>query len=191
KAGEDAINGIVQNAKDNATLLQEQNAAYNALVEQAKKLNQRLNDDLLHNKLDQNQVDELSNAISEALGKAKTNISAATDQDKINAARSKGESALNNISSDIDKEEALTKALNDLQTAATNAKAKADETEDSDVVDQMKAQIDQEQKKAAAKINAARNNKQNTITQIQTAANDGIATINKLGEDFDKKNQIV
>ena len=191
QVGKDAINGIVQNAKDNATLLQEQNAAYNALVEQAKKLNQRLNDDLLHNKLDQNQVDELSNVISEALGKAKTNISAATDQDKINAARSKGESALNNISSDIDKEEALTKALNDLQTAATNAKAKADETEDSDVVDQMKAQIDQEQKKAAAKINAARNNKQNTITQIQAAANEGIATINKLGEDFDNKNQIV
>ena len=191
QAGEDAIKGIVQNAKDNATLLQEQNAAYNALVEQAKKLNQRLNDDLLHNKLDQNQVDELSNAISAALGSAKTNISAATDQDKINAARSKGESALNNISSDIDKEEALTKALNDLQTAATNAKAKADEAEDSDAANQMKTQIDQEQKKAAAKINAARNNKQNTITQIQTAANDGIATINKLGEDFENKNQIV
>ena len=190
-AGEAAINGMVQNAKNNAALLEEQNAAYNKLVEQAQKLSERLNDDLLQNKLDQNQVDELSNAISAALSTAKTKISAATDLDKINAAKGNGETALNNIGSDIDKEEALTKALNDLQTAATSAKAKAAKTEDRAVADKMKAQIDQEQKKAAANIIAARNNKQNTITQIQTAASDGIATISKLGDDFDNKNQIV
>ena len=190
-AGEAAINGMVQNAKNNAALLQEQNAAYNKLVEQAQKLNERLNDDLLQNKLDQSQVDELSNAISAALSTAKTKISAATAQDKINDARSKSETTLNNIGSDIDKEEALAQALNDLQTAATSAKAKADKTEDSAVADKMKAQIDQEQKKAAANIIAARNNKQNTITQIQTAASEGITTISKLGDDFDNKNQIV
>ena len=190
-AGEGAINGMVQNAKNNAALLEEQNVAYNKLVEQAQKLSERLKNDLLQNKLDQNQVDELSNAISAALSTAKTKISAATAQDKINDARSKSETALNNIGSDIDKEEALTKALNDLQTAATNAKAKAAEVEDSTVADQMKAQIDQEQKKAAANIIAARNNKQNTITQIQTAASEGITTISKLGDDFDNKNQIV
>ncbi len=190
-AGEGAINGMVQNAKNNAALLEEQNVAYNKLVEQAQKLSERLKNDLLQNKLDQNQVDELSNAISAALSTAKTKISAATAQDKINDARSKSETALNNIGSDIDKEEALTKALNDLQTAATSAKAKADKTEDSAVADQMKAQIDQEQKKAAANIIAARNNKQNTITQIQTAASEGITTISKLGDDFDNKNQIV
>ena len=190
-AGEGAINGMVQNAKNNAALLEEQNVAYNKLVEQAQKLSERLKNDLLQNKLDQNQVDELSNAISAALSTAKTKISAATAQDKINDARSKSETALNNIGSDIDKEEALTKALNDLQTAATSAKAKADKTEDSSVADKMKAQIDQEQKKAAANIIAARNNKQNTITQIQTAASEGITTISKLGEDFDNKNQIV
>ncbi|KGG54794.1 SLAP domain-containing protein [Lactobacillus sp. wkB10] len=190
-AGEGAINGMVQNAKNNAALLEEQNVAYNKLVEQAQKLNERLKNDLLQNKLDQNQVDELSNAISAALSTAKTKISAATAQDKITDARSKSETALNNIGSDIDKEEALTKALNDLQTAATSAKAKADKTEDSAVADKMKAQIDQEQKKAAANIIAARNNKQNTITQIQAAASEGIATISKLGDDFDNKNQIV
>ena len=190
-AGEGAINGMVQNAKNNAALLEEQNVAYNKLVEQAQKLSERLKNDLLQNKLDQNQVDELSNAISAALSNAKTKISAATAQDKINDARSKSETALNNIGSDIDKEEALTKALNDLQTAATSAKAKADKTEDSAVADKMKAQIDQEQKKAAANIIAARNNKQNTITQIQAAASEGIATISKLGDDFDNKNQIV
>ncbi|MBC6341633.1 DUF1542 domain-containing protein [Lactobacillus kimbladii] len=190
-AGEGAINGMVQNAQNNVALLQEQNVAYNKLVEQAKKLNQRLNDDLLQNKLDQNQVDELSNAISAALSTVKTKISAATAQDKINDARSKSETTLNNIGSDIDKEEALTKALNDLQIAATSAKAKADKTEDRAVAEKMKAQIDQEQKKAAANIIAARNNKQNTITQIQTGANEGITTISKLGDDFDNKNQIV
>ena len=190
-AGEGAINGMVQNAKNNAALLEEQNVAYNKLVEQAQKLSERLKNDLLQNKLDQNQVDELSNAISAALSTAKTKISAATDLDKINAAKGNGETALNNIGSDIDKEEALTKALNDLQTAATSAKAKAAKTEDSAVADQMKAQIDQEQKKAAANIIAARNNKQNTITQIQAAASEGINTISKLGDDFDNKNQIV
>ncbi|WP_167594939.1 SLAP domain-containing protein [Lactobacillus kullabergensis] len=191
QGAENAITGIVQNAKENAALLQEQNAAYNSLVEQAKKLSQRLNDDRLHNKIDQNQYDDLSKAISDALSAAKAEISAATHLDKINDARSKSETALNNIGSDIDKEEALTKALNDLQTAAISAKAKADKTEDSAVADKMKAQIDQEQKKAAANIIAARNNKQNTITQIQTAASEGIATISKLGDDFDNKNQIV
>ena len=190
-AGEGAINGMVQNAKNNAALLEEQNVAYNKLVEQAQKLSERLKNDLLQNKLDRSQVDELSNAISAVLSTAKTKISAATDLDKINAAKGNGETALNNIGSDIDKEEALTKALNDLQTAATSAKAKAAEVEDSTVADQMKAQIDQEQKKAAANIIAARNNKQNTITQIQTAASEGITTISKLGDDFDNKNQIV
>ena len=191
QGAENAITGIVQNAKENAALLQEQNAAYNSLVEQAKKLSQRLNDDRLHNKIDQNQYDDLSKAISDALSAAKAEISAATDLDKINAAKGNGETALNKVNNDIANEEALAQALNDLQTAATNAKAKAAETEDSTVADQMKAQIDQEQKKAAAKIINARSSKQNTITQIQTAADDGITTINKLGDDFDRKNQIV
>ena len=191
QGAENAITGIVQNAKENAALLQEQNAAYNSLVEQAKKLSQRLNDDRLHNKVDQNQYDDLSKAISDALSAAKAEISAATDLDKINAAKGNGETALNKVNNDIANEEALAQALNDLQTAATNAKAKAAETEDSTVADQMKAQIDQEQKKAAAKIINARSSKQNTITQIQIAAEDGITTINKLGEDFDRKNQIV
>ena len=191
QGAENAITGIVQNAKDNAALLQEQNAAYNSLVEQAKKLSQRLNDDRLHNKVDQNQYDDLSKAISDALSAAKAEISAATDLDKINAAKGNGEIALNKVNNDIANEEALAQALNDLQAAATNAKAKAAEIEDSTVADQMKAQIDQEQKKAAAKIINARSSKQNTITQIQTAADDGITTINKLGEDFANKNQIV
>ncbi|MBC6369989.1 DUF1542 domain-containing protein [Lactobacillus kullabergensis] len=191
QGAENAITGIVQNAKENAALLQEQNAAYNSLVEQAKKLSQRLNDDRLHNKIDQNQYDDLSNAISDALSAAKAEISAATHLDKINAAKGNGETALNKVNNDIANEEALALALNDLQTAATSAKAKADKTEDSAVADKMKAQIDQEQKKAAANIIAARNNKQNTITQIQTAASEGIATISKLGDDFDNKNQIV
>ncbi|MEB3362830.1 DUF1542 domain-containing protein [Lactobacillus sp. R2/2] len=191
QGAENAITGIVQNAKENAALLQEQNAAYNSLVEQAKKLSQRLNDDRLHNKIDQNQYDDLSKAISDALSAAKAEISAATHLDKINAAKGNGETALNKVNNDIANEEALAQALNDLQTAATSAKAKADKTEDSAVADKMKAQIDQEQKKAAANIIAARNNKQNTITQIQTAANEGITTISKLGDDFDNKNQIV
>ena len=191
QGAENAITGIVQNAKENAALLQEQNAAYNSLVEQAKKLSQRLNDDRLHNKVDQNQYDDLSKAISEALSAAKAEISAATHLDKINAAKGNGETALNKVNNDIANEEALAQALNDLQAAATNAKAKAAEIEDSTVADQMKAQIDQEQKKAAAKIINARSSKQNTITQIQTAADDGITTINKLGEDFDNKNKIV
>ncbi|MBH9989301.1 MULTISPECIES: SLAP domain-containing protein [unclassified Lactobacillus] len=191
QGAENAITGIVQNAKENAALLQEQNAAYNSLVEQAKKLNQRLSDDRLHNKVDQKQYDDLSKAISDALSAAKAKISAATDLDKINAAKGNGETALNKVNNDIDNEEALAQALNDLQAAATNAKAKAAEVEDSTVADQMKAQIDQEQKKAATNIIAARNNKQNTITQIQSVAEDGITTINKLGEDFANKNQIV
>ncbi len=191
QGAENAITGIVQNAKENAALLQEQNTAYNSLVEQAKNLSQRLSDDRLHNKVDQNQYDDLSKAISDALSAAKAEISAATDLDKINAAKGNGETALNNVNNDIANEEALAQALNDLQNAATNAKAKASETEDSAVADQMKAQIDQEQKKAAAKIINARGSKQNTITQIQSAAEDGITTINKLGEDFDRKNQIV
>ena len=191
QGAENAITGIVQNAKDNAALLQEQNAAYNSLVEQAKKLSQRLNDDRLHNKIDQNQYDDLSKGISDALSAAKAEISAATHLDKINAAKGNGEIALNKVNNDIANEEALAQALNDLQAAATNAKAKAAEIEDSTVADQMKAQIDQEQKKAAAKIINARSSKQNTITQIQTAADDGITTINKLGEDFANKNQIV
>ena len=191
QGAENAITGIVQNAKDNAALLQEQNAAYNSLVEQAKKLSQRLNDDRLHNKVDQNQYDDLSKGISDALSAAKAEISAATDLDKINAAKGNGEIALNKVNNDITNEEALAQTLNDLQAAATNAKAKAAEIEDSTVADQMKAQIDQEQKKAAAKIINARSSEQNTITQIQTAADDGITTINKLGEDFDRKNQIV
>ena len=191
QGAENAITGIVQNAKDNAALLQEQNAAYNSLVEQAKKLSQRLSDDRLHNKIDQNQYDDLSKAISDALSAAKAEISAATDLDKINAAKGNGATALNKVNNNIANEEALAQALNDLQVAATNAKAKAAEVEDSTVADQMKAQIDQEQKKAAAKIINARSSKQNTITQIQTAAEDGITTINKLGEDFDRKNQIV
>ena len=191
QGAENAITGIVQNAKENAALLQEQNTAYNSLVEQAKKLSQRLDDDRLHNKVDQNQYDDLSKAISDALSAAKAEISAATDLDKINAAKGNGETALNKVNNNIANEEALAQALNDLQTAATNAKAKAAETEDSTVADQMKAQIDQEQKKAAAKIINARSSKQNTITQIQSAAEDGITTINKLGEDFDRKNQIV
>ncbi|WP_294890984.1 SLAP domain-containing protein [uncultured Lactobacillus sp.] len=191
QGAENAITGIVQNAKENAALLQEQNAAYNSLVEQAKKLSQRLNDDRLHNKVDQKQYDDLSKAISDALSAAKAEISAATHRDKINAAKGNGEIALNKVNNDIANEEALAQALNDLQAAATNAKAKATEIEDSTVADQMKAQIDQEQKKAAAKIINARSSKQNTITQIQTAADDGITTINKLGEDFANKNQIV
>ncbi|WP_338201825.1 SLAP domain-containing protein [Lactobacillus rizhaonensis] len=191
QGAENAITGIVQNAKENAALLQEQNTAYNSLVEQAKKLSQRLSDDRLHNKVDQNQYDDLSKAISDALSAAKAEISAATDLDKINAAKGNGETALSNVNNDIANEEALTQALNDLQTAATNAKAKASETEDSTVADQMKARIEQEQKKAAAKIINARGSKQNTITQIQSAAEDGITTINKLGENFDRKNQIV
>ncbi|WP_158596016.1 SLAP domain-containing protein [Lactobacillus sp. ESL0259] len=191
QGAENAITGIVQNAKENAALLQEQNAAYNSLVEQAKKLSQRLNDDRLHNKIDQNQYDDLSKAISDALSAAKAEISAATHLDKINAAKGNGEIALNKVNNDIANEEALAQALNDLQAAATNAKAKAAEVEDSTVADQMKAQIDQEQKKAAAKIINARSSKQNTITQIQSAAEDGITTINKLGEDFDRKKQIV
>ena len=191
QGAENAITGIVQNAKDNAALLQEQNAAYNSLVEQAKKLSQRLNDDRLHNKVDQNQYDDLSKGISDALSAAKAEISAATDLDKINAAKGNGEIALNKVNNDITNEEALAQTLNDLQAAATNAKAKAAEIEDSTVADQMKAQIDQEQKKAAAKIINARSSEQNTITQIQTAADDGITTINKLGEDFANKNQIV
>ncbi|MBC6349243.1 DUF1542 domain-containing protein [Lactobacillus melliventris] len=191
QGAENAITGIVQNAKENAALLQEQNAAYNSLVEQAKKLSQRLNDDRLHNKIDQNQYDDLSKAISDALSAAKAEISAATHLDKINAAKGNGEIALNKVNNDIANEEALAQALNDLQAAATNAKAKAAEVEDSTVADQMKAQIDQEQKKAAAKIINARSSKQNTITQIQSAAEDGISTINKLGEDFANKNQIV
>lgn len=191
QGAENAITGIVQNAKENAALLQEQNTAYNSLVEQAKKLSQRLSDDRLHNKVDQNQYDDLSKAISDALSAAKAEISAATDLDKINAAKGNGETALNNVNNDIANEEALAQALNDLQNAATNAKAKASETEDSAVADQMKAQIDQEQQKAAAKIINARGSKQNTITQIQSAAEDGITTINKLGEDFDRKNQII
>lgn len=191
KDGQDAINGTVENAEKNAQLLQEQAVAYNALVDQAKKLMQRLDQDLLNKKLDQAQYDTLTQKINDALKKAKSSISAATDLEGIKAAKATGQTTLNNISSEIDQEEALTKALNDLHQAAAVAKNKVNSTDDADMAAQMNAQIEQELKNAVIRTQSARASKPDTIAKINSAAKEGINTIEKLADDFDHKNQIV
>ena len=187
--GQNAINGIEETGKD-TQLANDKVAAKNDLKNAADKLQQKIDQDLADKKLGQDQYDELSAKIDQARKDGETRINSAKDKNGLTNAQSQNNNDLNNISTDIGKEESLTDALTQLQDAVNKASAAADEIakDNKDLADQMREQIKSERDKAAKNIQDAKNDAQDPNNAMNQEAQSGVKAITGLTDRFEAKN---
>ena len=190
--GQNAINGIEETGKD-TQLANDKVAAKNDLKNAADKLQQKIDQDLADKKLGQDQYDELSAKIDQARKDGETRINSAKDKNGLTNAQSQNNNDLNNISTDIGKEESLTNALTQLQDAVNKASAAADEIakDNKDLAEQMREQIKSERDKAAQIIQNAKNDAQDPNNAMNTAAQDGVKAITGLTDRYEAKNDAI
>ena len=190
--GQNAINGIEETGKD-TQLANDKVAAKNDLKNAADKLQQKIDQDLADKKLGQDQYDELNAKIDQARKDGETRINSVKDKNGLTNAQSQNNNDLNNISTDIGKEESLTNALTQLQDAVNKASAAADEIakDNKDLAEQMREQIKSERDKAAQIIQNAKNDAQDPNNAMNVAAQDGVKAITGLTDRYEAKNDAI
>ena len=190
--GQSAISGIEQTGKD-AQLANDKAAAKNDLKSAADKLQQRIDQDLADKKLGQDQYDKLKEKIDQARSDGETRINSATDRGSLSNAQNQNKNDLSQIGAEIGKEESLTNALTQLQDAVNKASATADEIakDDSNLADQMRDQIKAERDKAAQNIQSAKNDVNDPNNAMNQAAQDGVSAITGLTDRFEAKNEAI
>lgn len=190
--GEGAINGIVDTA-ENESLKAEKQAAKDKLKADAQKIKDQISKDYQDKKLSQDQYEQLTNKVDQAIKDGETKIDAATTSEELTAAKSKNNQALADISSEISKEESLTAAMNKLQAAVDQANAIADEIgkENPELTKEMKERIESERAKAAKNIQSAKDSANNPNEAMDQAATAGITAIKGVTEDYKNKNEII
>ena len=190
--GQSAITGIEQTGKD-AQLANDKAAAKNDLKSAADKLQQRIDQDLADKKLGQDQYDKLKEKIDQARSDGETRINSATDRGSLSNAQNQNKNDLSQIGAEIGKEESLTNALTQLQDAVNKASAAADEIakDDQNLADQMRDQIKAERDQAAQNIQSAKNDVNDPNNAMNQAAQDGVSAITGLTDRFEEKNTAI
>ncbi|WEV38142.1 SLAP domain-containing protein [Lactobacillus sp. ESL0680] len=117
------FDNIINSAKDDA-LQEAKTDAKNRLKAIADKLNKQINNDRTAGKLSSTQADDLLAAINHDLTAANDKIDNATNQDDVQAAEDIGKLALDNDSSNINKDEAQKADLDAIAAAANDANDK-------------------------------------------------------------------
>ena len=190
--GQNAIKGIEQTGKD-TQLANDKAAAKNDLKNAADKLQQRIDQDLADKKLGQDQYDKLKDKIDKARSDGETRINSATDKGSLSNAQNQNKNDLSQIGAEIGKEESLTNALTQLQDAVNKASAAADEIvkDNPDLATQMRDQIKAERDKAAQNIQSAKNDENDPNNAMNQAAQNGVAAITGLTDRFKEKNEAI
>ena len=190
--GQSAISGIEQTGKD-AQLANDKAAAKNDLKSAADKLQQRIDQDLADKKLGQDQYDKLKEKIDQARSDGETRINSATDRGSLSNAQNQNKNDLSQIGAEIGKEESLTNALTQLQDAVNKASATADEIakDNPNLADQMRDQIKAERDQAAQNIQSAKNDVNDPNNAMNQAAQDGVSAITGLTDRFEEKNTAI
>ena len=177
------------NGTDTAQIAKDKQTAKDNIQTAADKINDRIDKDEKDGKLNHDQAKALKDKVTEAVDKAKGAISQAGDPTTINKAQNDGNNALNEITSDVEKTEAVNKALGKLTDAVNVANGKADELgkNDKELAKQMKDAIEKERAKAAKNIQNAQNDAKNPIKAIENAAQDGVNAITGLTDNYGNK----
>lgn len=195
--GKDDINKEINHHGDNGDngtdtdkeIAKDKQTAKDKIQTAADKINDRIDKDEKDGKLNHDQAKALKDKVTEAVDKAKGAISQAGDPTTINKAQNDGNNALNEITSDVEKTEAVNKALGKLTDAVNVANGKADELgkNDKDLAKQMKDAIEKERAKAAKNIQNAQNDAKDPIKAIDNAAQDGVNAITGLTDNYGNK----
>ena len=193
--GKDDINKEINHHGDNgdgtdtAQIAKDKQTAKDSIKAAAGKINDRIDNDEKAGKLDHDQAKALKVKVSGAVDAANGAISQAEDPAAISTAENDGNNALNGISSEVDKTEAVNKALGKLTDAVNVANGKADELSknDKDLAKQMKDAIEKERAKAAKNIQNAQNDAKDPIKAIENAAQDGVNAITGLTDNYGNK----
>ena len=193
--GKDDINKEINhqgdngNGTDTAQIAKDKQTAKDKIQTAADKINDRIDKDEKDGKLNHDQAKALKDKVTEAVDKAKGAISQAGDPTTINKAQNDGNNALSQITSDVDKTEAVNKALGKISDAVNVANGKADELgkNDKDLAKQMKDAIEKERAKAAKNIQNAQNDAKEPIKAIDNAAQDGVNAITGLTDNYGNK----
>ena len=195
--GKDDINKEINHHGDNGDngtdtdkeIAKDKQTAKDNIQTAADKINDRIDKDEKDGKLNHDQAKALKDKVTEAVDKAKGAISQAEDPTTINKAQNDGNNALNEITSDVEKTEAVNKALGKLTDAVNVANGKADELgkNDKELAKQMKDAIEKERAKAAKNIQNAQNDAKNPIEAIENAAQDGVNAITGLTDNYGNK----
>lgn len=193
--GKDDINKEINhqgdngNGTDTAQIAKDKKTAKDNIQTAAEKINDRIDKDEKDGKLNHDQAKALKDKVTEAVDKAKGAISQAGDPATINKAQNDGNNALSQITSDVEKTEAVNKALGKLTDAVNVANGKADELgkNDKELAKQMKDAIEKERAKAAKNIQKAQNDAKNPIEAIDNAAQDGVNAITGLTDNYGNK----
>ncbi|WEV51902.1 SLAP domain-containing protein [Lactobacillus sp. ESL0731] len=199
---ENTINNIVGNSS-NTSFTAAQNKAKGDLETKAKKLKQKIKDDLAAGKLSETQANGpdgkggLNAAIDDALSAAEGKIDAATDQAGIDQAEKDGNTALDNINDEINKDEAYNADLKKVADAVKAAKDQAKKYFDSHP-HMTQAQKDKVNNSVDAIGNAANesikqhyNDPENAINNMDQAAHDAVDKLSHLTSGWDDKEQAV
>ena len=193
--GKDDINKEINhqgdngNGTDTAQIAKDKQTAKDNIQTAADKINDRIDKDEKDGKLNHDQAKALKDKVTEAVDKAKGAISQAEDPTTINKAQNDGNNALSQITSDVEKTEAVNKALGKLTDAVNVANGKADELgkNDKELAKQMKDAIEKERAKAAKNIKDAQNAADDPLNAIKTAGQKGVDTITGLTNDYTDK----
>ena len=193
--GKDDINKEINhqgdngNGTDTAQIAKDKQTAKDNIQTAADKINDRIDKDEKDGKLNHDQAKALKDKVTEAVDKAKGAISQAGDPTTINKAQNDGNNALSQITSDVDKTEAVNNALGKISDAVNVANGKADELgkNDKDLAKQMKDAIEKERAKAAKNIQNAQNDAKDPIKAIDNAAQDGVNAITGLTDNYGNK----
>ena len=193
--GKDDINKEINhqgdngNGTDTAQIAKDKQTAKDNIQTAADKINDRIDKDEKDGKLNHDQAKALKDKVTEAVDKAKGAISQAGDPTTINKAQNDGNNALSQITSDVDKTEAVNNALSKISDAVNVANEKADELgkNDKELAKQMKDAIEKERAKAAKNIQNAQNDAKNPIKAIENAAQDGVNAITGLTDNYGNK----
>ena len=193
--GKDDINKEINhqgdngNGTDTAQIAKDKQTAKDNIQTAADKINDRIDKDEKDGKLSHDQAKALKDKVTEAVDKAKGAISQAGDPTTINKAQNDGNNALSQITSDVDKTEAVNNALGKISDAVNVANGKADELgkNDKDLAKQMKDAIEKERAKAAKNIQNAQNDAKDPIKAIDNAAQDGVNAITGLTDNYGNK----
>ena len=193
--GKDDINKEINHHGDNGDgtdtdqIAKDKQVAKNNIQTAADKINDRIDKDEKDGKLNHDQANDLKDKVSGAVDAANGAISQAEDPATINQAQNDGNNALNEISSDVDKTEAVNNALGKLSDAVNKANENADELSknDEELAKQMKDAIEKERAKAAQNIQNAQNDAKDPIKAIGNAAQDGVNAITSLTDDYGNK----
>ena len=190
--GDNAIKGIEKNASDQI-LANDKASAKNDFESDVDKLQNQIDQDLADKKLGQDQYNDLKDKINQARSDGETRINSATDQTGLNSAKSQNQTDLNKLGTEIAKDESQTSALKQLQDAVNKASAAADEIakDNPDLAAQMRDRIKAERDKAAQNIESAKSNTQDANNAMSNAAQNGVSAITGLTDRFEKKNTAI